>query len=330
MRLARLFHFFASKNLLELSATPFTVLFIASAISTVSLAADQTLAVPVAAAQTPSSVPALPDVSKFQLSWPDPSKPKRSARGTTKNKKNVVKKTAPEPAEKVEDAAALNSRAYEELTVLEKNRAMGIGISTGTVSLSVDQIESPFKNPAFQLGIALQAYQPLGRNQIEGLDSYDSSSLGSQPMGALEFRYMPFQAAGIAGSDLGFIASIGYTQHTLDLRTPTGIAVEGARLQTIVTEIEFANRYQLHRAPRWNFLQAAGLGRLDSIQSATSTLANSSSDLTFLAATLQAEYQIVSRWSAIGGYELREKISSSSDLGIQHHNFMLGFLGSFK
>ena len=227
----------------------------------------------------------------------------------------------------------IQGRAANELTVPSENQSTHPGVSAATVKLQGTNLEDPNVYPTFQVGVSIQQYQPIGTGQVVGLDPYDLAVVGSQPMFGLDLRYLPFESSlGSSAPNLasGFYGNVGYSEHQLSLKSPIGTAIEDATLHTTRVEAGLATRYRFARIPKLSLLPMAGIGWIDSIQSAGNALANHSSSAAYMGLGLQVEYQLLTRWSVFGGYAYRTTLSRHQDIGIQPHNLALGILGSFQ
>lgn len=248
---------------------------------------------------------------------------------STVGRKKSSKKTSKK--KKTDTPQALQEAASTELVIPEKEKSAEVVPTSATVTLKVEPVANPIVYSAFQLGVSVQAIKPVGQGTVEGLEPYDLGALGSKPMASVDFRWMPFEIEAVPNMNFGAFASVGYSQHKLDLKSPIGQTIDNTRLHTMKTQAGVAANWHLARAPRWSATGLLGGGRMDAIQSSNSSLASRSSTLPFASAALQGEYRLLDRWSLTAGYEYRQPLrNETAEMGMQRHNLLVGFLGSFR
>lgn len=241
------------------------------------------------------------------------------------SKSKSKKKKAPATSQALQETAA------SELSISQKEKSTEVLETPATVRLSVAPVKSPIVYSAFQLGVSVQSYQPVGLGRVEGVDPYDLSALGTRPMASVDLRWLPIETSLLPNTNIGGFVSAGYAQHPVKLRTPTGTEIKNTRLQTLKAEAGFALTRHSGAHPRWGGTLLMGMGRLESIQASDSAFANNSSSLLYGSASLLAEYRWFDQWSLTGGYVNRLRLTRTSDnLDVQRHNFVIGFLGSFR
>lgn len=240
-------------------------------------------------------------------------------------KKPKAKKSSKKPV--VVKEVNYRSEAEKELVVSQKEQTATVLPTPATVRSRIEKVSSPISFTAMQMGLSVQPYQPVGTSAVSGLQPYDLGGLGTRPMGALDLRWLPFEPT--TGLLLGGFGSIGYTNHVVSLRTPTGEELKDTKVHTVKSVLGAAVEYHFARSQRWSVAGLVGAGRLDSVQSGSSSRANESKNLTFLNLGTALQNRLTERLTAYGQYDYRSPLAGDSTLGIQKHNFMVGFLGSF-
>ena len=168
--------------------------------------------------------------------------------------------------------------------------------------------------------------------RLGDLQPYDLSALGTRPMLSLEAQWLPLNLDSLQpGLQAGVFSSVGYAQHQVNLRSPTGSTLDNTQLHTLKAQLGGEARLRLPGASPWSLQAKAGLGRLNEIQSSSSSIANQSTALTFVSLGLGGEYALLERVSGFAGYEFRAPVQSDdSGASLPRHNLMVGFLGNFE
>lgn len=225
----------------------------------------------------------------------------------------------------------LESQAVKELMLPPEDLTTGVLPTPATVRSRIEEVKNPIRPLAYRFGVSLQPYEPAGSFQIASLAPYNLSAAGTQPMVAIEGQWLPVSFKNIDGFLAGGFASLGYAQNKLDLRSPTGAALDNTKLQTIKAQAGLTASYQLPSSPLWSFHGNLGAGRLTVIQSSSEAFANLSSSLWFASLGVSVERSLLPNLSVFVGYDYRTPISRSPEgLDVPRHNVLLGFLGNFE
>lgn len=255
----------------------------------------------------------------------------RAPRAAASPSAQAKAKRSSEVAPQQVDPEDLSIQAMKELTLPSEDLTTGVLPTPATVRSRIEEVRSPIRPLAYRLGLSIQPYEPKGQMSVGTLAPYDISVVGTQPMVALEGQWLPFNITSIPGLQAGLFASLGYAQHTVNLRSPTGATLEDTVLHSLKAQAGVTGSYQLPKSPRWSAHGNLGVGRLSTIQASTSSYANSSSSSWFASLGLAAERNLIPNLSAYIGYDLRIRLASDgggSDLPA--HNILIGFLGNFE
>jgi hypothetical protein len=148
---------------------------------------------------------------------------------------------------------------------------------------------------------------------------------------ALDLGWQPLAFEDYPSVLLGAFVSLGYVQHTVELRGPTGYGFDLAKLHTTKAQAGLSISSTLPYDPRWSLRLKAGGGRVDLIQSSKTPDANQSGYLLFGSAGAFIENQTWERVGLFAGYENRWVLSKSDALlELPRHNFLIGAWGSFQ
>lgn len=243
-----------------------------------------------------------------------------SSRAKTKRASNV------KPVEEIQ----LRQVAENELAASAAQNSSAALPTPATVRSKVLPLQEPITYSAVQMGLSAQNFQVTGQGQVEGLEPYDLGALGTQPMFGLDVRWLPLALRDRSHILFGGFVSFGYAQRSLNLRTPTGSALENSKLTSIKSVIGATTEYHLPQSPQWSLAGNLGFGRLDVVQSSSSSFANQSRALNMGVAGVQLQNRIFQRFSVWAGYEYWRPVGATLELSVQQHQAMLGFLGSFR
>ena len=225
----------------------------------------------------------------------------------------------------------LEAQATHELMLGPGDLTTGVLPTPATVRSRIEDVKNPVHPIVYRLGVSVQPYTPAGTVQVSDLAPYDLKSAGTTAMVALEGQWLPFKFVNMSGLMAGVFASVGFAQSTLDLRSPTGAAIDNTKLNAIKAQLGATAAYQIPESPLWSVHGNLGLGRLTVIQSSTSSFANMSTSLWFASLGASVERALMPNVSVYVAYDFRAAVSGSSDgADVSRHNVLLGLLGNFE
>lgn len=240
----------------------------------------------------------------------------------SKSKKKVVKKKSSAPEE-----PTLN-KALEELKVEPQEKTAMPFAPSGILRADAEPVMSPVTRTAFELGLGLQPYQPAGVMKLPGYEAYRLEDVGTRPMISVEARWRPYRFDRVSG---GLFAAIGYAQHPIEIRSPTGELLPNTVLQTYKSQLGLSGLWQSTPESPWAARLEVGLGELRVIQSSSSSFANRSAAESFASIGIYGERRIIERLHAFLGYDYHAPIGGGADeIDLQRSNFILGFTGGFN
>lgn len=226
---------------------------------------------------------------------------------------------------------SLRDQANSELQLRPADVSAGVMPTPATVRSRIEPVKSPLRPLAYRLGVSIQPFQPEGRMSVAGSTPYELSVLGTRPMVAIEGQWLPFAFERLPGTRVGFYTSIGYAQHTMDLKSPIGTAMENTQVHSMRFQGGLTTSWQLPRDSRWSLHAQAGAGRWNTVQSSTSSYANQSASLTYAALGANVERSFFEGVSGYAGYEYRSVLRSDAEgATIPRNNYVIGLLGNFE
>ncbi|MEK7358714.1 MAG: hypothetical protein AAB250_19875 [Bdellovibrionota bacterium] len=226
---------------------------------------------------------------------------------------------------------SLRDQAASELKLAPADVSGTVMPTPATVRSRVEAVKSPIAPLAYRLGVSLQPLTPEGTMSVAGSAPYELSVLGSRPMVALEGQWLPLTFERIPRARFGAYASLGYAQHTMDLKSPSGAAMENTQVHSTKMQTGLSSSWQLPRDSKWSLNGQLGLGRWNTVQSSTSSYANQSTSLSYSALGANVERSFFEGLSGYAGYEYRSVVRADADgATLPRDNFMVGFLGHFE
>lgn len=226
---------------------------------------------------------------------------------------------------------SLRDQAQSELQLAPADVSAGVMPTPATVRSRIEPVRSPVRPLAYRLGVSVQPFQPEGTMSVAGSAPYELSVLGNRPMVALEGQWLPLTFDRLPNTRLGIYASIGYAQHTMDLKSPSGVAMENTQVHSMKMQSGITASYQLPRDSKWSLHGLAGAGRWNTVQSSTSSYANQSTSLNFAALGANVERSFFEGLSGFAGYEYRSAFRVDAEgASIPRDNYLVGFLGNFE
>ena len=244
-----------------------------------------------------------------------------------KGKSGAKRKSA---APQVVAPEVLENKATQELMLPKEDLTTGVLPTPATVRSRVDEVQNPIRPLVYRVGVSVQPFTPKGEMQVGDLQKYDMSTIGTGAMFALEGQWLPILFTNTPGLAAGPYASIGFAQFNLELRSPTGLQLDGTKLNVIKAQLGVTTSYQLPKSPLWSLHGSLGVGRLTVIQSSDISYANSSSAINYGSLGISAERSLLPKLSVFAAYDLRLTLEKAAGADVPNHNVLLGFLGNFE
>ena len=172
-------------------------------------------------------------------------------------------------------------------------------------------------------------YKPQGRVQLPGAEAYSLDDLQTRPMLSLEARWPAWQKQTQNQNLLmGPFFNWAYTQHDLQLRTPTGRDLGKTRLHS--SRIVAGLGADWVRSSKWSLPADIGIGRWDSVQSSDSAIANNSRAVDFTMLGAGAQYRFSGSWLTRLSYEYLWPWQEDESFRIPRHNAHFSLLWSVR